>query len=228
MGLSSRLIDLAGQHVGVAKYKHPGFFRRLVNGLIAFGPLGLFGLAFLDSALLPLPLGPDAAMMLLTAKRPELMPLYALAGTLGSVAGCLLLYFISRRAGGRALKRFSPARQERVKGLLERYDVLALFVASILPPPFPFKVFVISSGVFRLSVLRFALGVGVGRAARFFLEGALVKHYGGQIQELITRSFQRVGLIGIGLVALIAVFFIARSLWRRRRKTTGEAAESSS
>ncbi|MDX6695631.1 MAG: hypothetical protein QOF02_3234 [Blastocatellia bacterium] len=221
------MIDLAGEHASVAKYKHPGFFRRLVNGLIAFGPLGLFGLAFLDSALLPLPLGPDAAMMLLTAKRPEWMLVYALAGTIGSVAGCLLLYFISRRAGGRALKRFSPARQERVKGLLDRYDVLALFVASILPPPFPFKVFIISSGVFRLSVLRFALGVGVGRAARFLLEGALVKHYGGQIQELITRYFQRIGLVGIGLVAVVAVIFIARAFWRRRRrKTTGEAAES--
>jgi membrane protein YqaA with SNARE-associated domain len=228
MEFSSRLIGVLGQTALVGKYKHPGFFRRLVNGLIAFGPLGLFGLAFLDSALLPLPLGPDAAMMLLTAKRPELMLVYALAGTIGSVAGCLVLYFISRRAGGRALKRFSPAKQERVKSLLDRYDVLALFVASILPPPFPFKVFIISSGVFRLSVWRFALGVGVGRAARFLLEGALVKHYGGQIQEIITRYFQRIGLVGIGLVALVAAFFVARSLWRRRRKATGAAAASNS
>lgn len=200
--------------------------RRFVDGLIAYGPLGLFGLAFLDSALLPLPLGPDAAMMLLTANHPELMPLYALAGTTGSVAGCLVLYYISRRAGGRALKRFSAAKQERVKGLLDRYDVLALFVASILPPPFPFKLFVISSGVFRMNVLRFALGVGVGRAARFFLEGFLVKHYGGQIQEIITRYFTRIGLVGIGLVVLIAAFFIARTFWRR--KATGETIESSS
>lgn len=202
------------------------FLRRLVDGLIAYGPLGLFGLAFLDSALIPLPLGPDAAMMLLTANHPELMPIYALAATFGSVAGCLVLYYISRRAGRRALARFSPAKQERVKGLLDRYDVLALIVVSILPPPFPFKLFVISSGVFRMNVLRFALAIAVGRASRFFLEGMLVKHYGGQIQELITRYFQRVGFIGIGLVVLIAAFFIARSLWRRR--ATNETAESNS
>lgn len=200
------------------------FLRRLVDGLIAYGPLGLFGLAFLDSALLPLPLGPDAAMMLLTANHPELMPVYALAATFGSVAGCIVLYYISRRAGRRALARFSPAKQERVKGLLDRYDVLALFVVSILPPPFPFKLFVISSGVFRLNVLRFALAIAAGRASRFFLEGMLVKHYGGQIQDLITRYFQRIGLIGIGLVLLVAAVFIARSLWRRR--ATNEAAES--
>lgn len=202
------------------------FLRRLVDGLIAYGPLGLFGLAFLDSALIPLPLGPDAAMMLLTANKPELMPVYALAGTTGSVAGCLVLYYISRRAGRRALARFSPAKQERVKGLIKRYDVLALFVASVLPPPFPFKLFVISSGVFRLNVLRFTLAIAAGRASRFFLEGALVKHYGGQIQELLTRYFQRIGLVGIGLAVLIAAFFIGRSLWRR--KAASETIESNS
>jgi membrane protein YqaA with SNARE-associated domain len=200
--------------------------RRVVDALIAYGPLGLFGLAFLDSALIPLPLGPDAAMMVLTAHRPELMPVYALAATLGSVAGCVVLYYISRRAGRRALSRFSPAKQERVKQLIERYDVFALFVVSILPPPFPLKLFVISSGVFRLNVLRFALAVAFGRAARFFLEGILVQRYGEQIQVLIMRYFQRIGLIGIGLILLVAAFFIARSFWRR--KATGETAESSS
>lgn len=198
----------------------------MVDGLIAYGPLGLFGLAFLDSALIPLPLGPDAAMMYLTGLHPELMPVYALAATIGSVAGCLVLYYISRRAGNRALARFSASKQERVKALLKRYDVLALFVVSILPPPFPLKLFVISSGVFRLNVLRFALAVAAGRASRFFLEGALVKHYGAQIQELITRYFQRIGLIGVGLVLLVVAFFIARSLWRR--KSAGETVESSS
>lgn len=201
------------------------FLRRLVDGLIAYGPLGLFGLAFLDSAFIPLPLGPDAAMMVLTAHRPELMPLYALAATAGSVAGCLVLYYISRRAGRRALARFSPAKQERVKALIDRYDVMALFVVSILPPPFPLKLFVISSGVFRMSALRFALAIAVGRAARFFLEGFLVRSYGEQIQDLIMRYFQRIGLVGIVLVLLVAAFFIARMLWRRR--TTGETAESS-
>lgn len=200
------------------------FLRRLVDGLIAFGPLGLFGLAFLDSALIPLPLGPDAAMMLLTAKRPDLMPVYVLAGTIGSVAGCLVLYYISRRAGGRALKRFSPAKQERVKQLLDRYDMLALFVVTILPPPFPMKLFVISSGVFRLNVLRFSLAIAAARATRFSLEGLLVKHYGEQIQELIWRYFQRIGLVGIGLAVLVAAFFIARSIWRR--KSAGETVES--
>ncbi len=196
-----------------------------MDGLIAYGPLGLFGLAFLDSALIPLPLGPDAAMMYLTGERPDLMPVYALAATTGSVAGCLVLYYISRRAGRRALARFSPAKQERVKGLLDRYDILALFVVSILPPPFPLKLFVISSGVFRMNVLRFGLAIAAGRASRFFLEGALVKHYGKQIRELITQYFQRVGLIGILLVIIVAALFIARALWRRK-SAASEAAET--
>ncbi|MDQ3258459.1 MAG: VTT domain-containing protein, partial [Acidobacteriota bacterium] len=148
--------------------------RKITNGLnhvseylVAFGPFGIFAIALLDSALIPLPGGPDAVMLLLSAARPAWMPLYAMVATLGSVVGCVILYYISRRAGRRALERFSAEKQARVKQLVDRYDVLSVLVASVLPPPFPFKLFVITAGVFRLSVWRFAAAVAVGRAFRF-------------------------------------------------------------
>ena len=152
--------------------------RKITNGLnhvsnylVAFGPAGLFAIALLDSALIPLPGGPDAVMLLLSTQRPAWMPFYALSATAGSVIGCVILYYISRRAGRSALERFPPQKQARVKELVDRYDVLSVLVASVLPPPFPFKLFVITAGVFRLSVVRFALAVAAGRAFRFFLEG---------------------------------------------------------
>jgi membrane protein YqaA with SNARE-associated domain len=137
--------------------------RKITNGLtsvkdflIPFGAFGLFAIALLDSALIPLPGGPDAVMLLLSAQNPARMPLYALAATAGSVLGCVILYYISRRAGRRALEKFPPQKQARVKELVDRYDVLSVLVASVLPPPFPFKLFVITAGVFRLSLVRFA------------------------------------------------------------------------
>lgn len=183
--------------------------------LIAYGPLGLFGIALLDSALIPLPAGPDVVMILLTLQHPGWMPVYAAAATLGSVAGCVILYYISRKAGRRALERFSEKKQARVRGLIERYDVLSVFVASVLPPPFPFKLFVITSGVFGMSVVRFALAVAVGRAFRFLLEGYLAVRYGDRAEVLFKQYFP---WIGLGLALLIILIFVGRLLWKRKTK----------
>ena len=191
--------------------------------LIAFGPFGIFAIALLDSALIPLPGGPDAVMILLSATRPRWMFIYALAATLGSVIGCTILYYISRRAGGRALARFSPEKQGRVKELIERYDVLSVLVASVLPPPFPFKLFVVTAGVFRLSLTRFAVSIAAGRAFRFLLEGYLAVQYGEQAGELLKRYYP---IIGLSLAILIIAVFITRNLLRRRKAETVTTAES--
>jgi len=199
--------------------------RKITNGLahvsnflVAFGPLGLFAIALLDSALIPLPGGPDAVMILLSTQRPAWMPLYALAATAGSVAGCLILYHISRRAGRRALEKFSPSKQARVKELVDRYDVLSVLVASVLPPPFPFKLFVITAGVFRLSVMRFAVAVALGRAFRFLLEGFLAVKYGERAKDLLAENYP---MVGIGFAALIVAIFVVRSLIQRRKREVG-------
>jgi membrane protein YqaA with SNARE-associated domain len=196
--------------------------RKITNGLnhvsqflVAYGPFGLFAIALLDSALVPLPGGPDAVMILLSTERPAWMPIYALAGTIGSVIGCVILYHISKRAGRKALDRFPPSKQARVKELVDRYDVLSVLVASVLPPPFPFKLFVITAGVFRLSVVRFACAIAIGRAFRFFFEGFLAVRYGAQAKEVLAHNYPTVGL---GVAALVIVVFVLRNLLKRRRE----------
>ncbi|HEX7316780.1 MAG TPA: VTT domain-containing protein [Pyrinomonadaceae bacterium] len=199
--------------------------RKFTNGLTAvkdflvpFGVFGLFAIALLDSALIPLPGGPDAVMLLLSTQNPARMPLYALGATAGSVVGCVILYYISKRAGRRALDKFPPQKQARVKELVDRYDVLSVLVASVLPPPFPFKLFVITAGVFRLSLARFAAAVAVGRAFRFFLEGFLAVRYGEQAKEVLAKNYPAVG---IGVAALVIVVFVLRSLLKRKKGSEG-------
>ena len=187
---------------------------QLAEYLIAYGAVGLFAIALIDSALVPLPGGPDAVMILLSTAQPAWMPLYAAAATLGSVAGCLILYSISRRAGRRALERFSPVKQARVRNLMERYDALAVLVASILPPPFPFKLFVIMAGVLRMNRWRFAIAVGIGRAFRFLLEGYLAVRYGERAAELLAQYYPTIGIV---LAIVIIAVFIGRNLLRRRK-----------
>ena len=206
--------------------------RKITNGLtsvkeflVPFGAAGLFAIALLDSALIPLPGGPDAVMLLLSTQAPARMPFYAIGATVGSVVGCLILYYISRRAGRSALDKFSEEKRARVKALVDKYDVLSVLVASVLPPPFPFKLFVITAGVFRLSVLRFTIAVAAGRAFRFFLEGFVAVEYGEQAKELIERNAPAVGL---GLAALIIVVFVVRGLLGRKGKKGGDGAEEAS
>lgn len=188
--------------------------------MIAYGPFGLFAIALFDSALIPLPGGPDAVLILLSTARPAWVPIYVVAATLGSVIGCVIFYHISRRAGRSALKRFSPRKQARVKELIDRYDVLSVLVSSILPPPFPFKLFIATAGVFRFSVVRFALAVAAGRAFRYTLIGYLAARYGEHARELLAQYYP---YIGLGLAVLIVAVFVVRNMLKKRSK--GDAEE---
>ena len=200
-----------------------GGLEQFSEQLKAFGPAGLFGIAFLDATFIPLPLILDAAMISLSFATPALMPVNALAATLGSTLGCLVLYTISRKAGAGALRRFPEKKRERVKGLIDRYDVLSVFAVSLLPPPFPFKLFVVTAGVFRFNVVRFVSAIAAGRAVRFFLEGFLAVRYGERAGKIFQENFP---VIGIGVAALAVLFFVLRGLLKKRKgRTVAESAE---
>jgi membrane protein YqaA with SNARE-associated domain len=181
--------------------------------LITFGAFGLFAVALLDSTFVPLPSSADALMLLLTTAHPRWMVLYAFMATAGSALGCWILYLISRRAGARALRRFSDAKQKRVKELIERYDMAAVLVATLLPPPFPFKLFVITAGVFRFSLVRFMIAIVVGRAFRFLLEGYLAVRFGAEAKEILARYYP---WIGLGLAFAILIWVSSRSFRKHR------------
>ena len=200
-------------------FLHPvKWLTRLSEYLITFGAFGLFVVALLDSTFVPLPSSVDALMLLLTTTYPSWMLLYALMATCGSALGCWILYLVSRRAGARALNRFSEAKQQRVKNLIERYDMIAVLVATLLPPPFPFKLFVVTAGVFRFSLLRFMLAIIAGRAFRFLLEGYFAVRYGAEAKQILAKYYP---WIGLGLVAAILLFVFVKR-WTKRGADTVE------
>lgn len=186
---------------------------RLSDFLVAFGPFGLFVVAVLDSSFVPLPSSADTLMLLLTTAQPRWMVFYALIATAGSTLGCFILYYVSRRAGSRALARFSESKQKRAKELIDRYDVLSVLVASLLPPPFPFKIFVITAGVLRFSLPRFLAAIVVGRGFRFLLEGYFAVRYGAQAKVILSKYYP---WIGLGLAVVIVAVFVARLRLKRK------------
>ncbi len=181
--------------------------------LITFGAFGLFIVALLDSTFVPLPSSADALMIILTTAHPRWMVLYAFMATAGSALGCWILYLVSRRAGSRALRRFSEAKQQRVKELIERYDMAAVLVATLLPPPFPFKLFVVTAGVFRFSLTRFMIAIVAGRAFRFLLEGYLAVRYGAEAKAILAQYYP---WIGLALALVILIWVSSRSLRKQR------------
>jgi membrane protein YqaA with SNARE-associated domain len=185
---------------------------QLYELLIAFGPFGLFAVALLDSTFVPLPSSADALMLILSTASPRWMGLYALLATTGSALGCLILYFVSRRAGVRALAKFSEPKQKRVKALIDRYDMIAVLVATLLPPPFPFKLFVVSAGVFRFNVLRFMIAIVSGRGIRFLLVGYFAVVYGERAKAVLARYYP---WIALGLALTAVLIFVSRSLLKR-------------
>jgi membrane protein YqaA with SNARE-associated domain len=185
---------------------------RLSEYLITFGAFGLFAVALLDSTFVPLPSSADALMILLSTTYPSWMVIYAFMATAGSAIGCWILYLISRRAGARALNKFSETKQRRVKNWIEKYDALAVLVATLLPPPFPFKLFVVTAGVFRFSLLRFMLAIIAGRAFRFLLEGYFAVRYGAAAKEILARYYPWIGLA----LVLAIVLFVFVKRWVKR------------
>ncbi len=183
--------------------------------LIGFGALGILAIGFMDAAFIPLPGGPDVVVMALSHHNHAMMPVYVFAAVAGSTIGSLILYFAALKGGQTVLRKFSPEKRARVEDLLERYDILAMLLASVLPPPFPFKLFVLSAGAFKMQLWRFVAALVVGRGFRFLLEGILAVKYGEQATDIFKHNYPKIGL---GVAAAILMIYLFNSLLKRRRR----------
>jgi len=161
---------------------------RLGQVLILYGGGGLFVMSFLDSSLIPFPVVNDLALIVMASKRPAWWPLYALASTLGSVCGAYLLYGIARGGGKFFFRKTTPHAIAHAQRWLERYDFVAVLVASILPPPAPYKVFVLTAGLLRVNALHFGLALLAGRGLRFAADAWLGARYGIQAEDYLRHN----------------------------------------
>ena len=180
------------------------------------GAPGLALIAFLDSSFLSLPNVGDALIVALVIQHPERWIYYSGATTLGSTAGCLVLYAIARKGGEAFLRRrVSAAKVEKGLGLFRRHGLLAVIVPAFLPPPTPFKLFVLLAGLAGVRPAAFTLAVMIGRGFRFGGEGWLAYKYGPQATQYIKENLATASLVVAGIVLLVGVALI---LSRNRRQ----------
>lgn len=185
----------------------------------SLGGPGLFIIAFLDSSFLSFPEVCDALIVLLTVQHRERMLFYALVTTLGSIAGCFALYSVGRKGGEAFLrKRFKERHVDRAMEVFRRYGVLAILVPSLLPPPMPFKIFVLAAGVARVRPLDFLIAVSAGRGIRYFGEGFLALWYGDQALAFLRENAHVAALV---LAALALVGGMAYFWWKKKTGVGG-------
>jgi membrane protein DedA with SNARE-associated domain len=189
----------------------------------SFGGVGVMCLAFADSSFFSLPEGNDLLIVVLSAGKSWGTMAYFVGMTvIGSVIGCLFLYLLGSKGGSPMLRRkFSKHSIDRAEKLFERYGIMAVLVPSILPPPFPFKVFVLSAGVFRLKIPEFLIAVIIGRTLRYAAWGILAVLYGNAVKQYMQKNMNLTGIILIIcflIVAAVSLFF-----YLRRRKFRGSA-----
>ena len=186
---------------------------------LTFGGPGLFFVAFLDGSFLSLPEINDLLVVWMVTQHPDRLAYYALMATLGSLAGCMVLYWLAYKGGEAFLRRRMREHHiERGMATFQRHGLLAVFVPAILPPPAPFKIFILLAGVVRVPARKFALAVFLARALRYFGEGLLAYWYGRQAMDYITHNGSRVALATAGVILVAGLLYI---LWQRRRGSGG-------
>jgi membrane protein YqaA with SNARE-associated domain len=173
------------------------------------GGLGLFLIAFLDSSVLTFPVINDLLLIDLSIHYPARMPYYAGMATLGSVGGCLLLYYLARKGGEAMFHKHAGPRARHIHAWINRNGFACILLTALLPPPTPFKVFVIAAGALEMPVRSFVLGLTLARGFRFFGEGFLAVKYGNQgTQFLLTHKLEVAGMA----LAVVLGFYVASRL----------------
>jgi membrane protein YqaA with SNARE-associated domain len=189
--------------------------------LLPYGGFGLMILAICDSSFLSLPEVNDVLLMTFSIQEPSSMVRYAALTTLGSAIGCSLLYAVGRKGGETFLRKtFSDERLARVQRWYQHHGVLAIIIPSLLPPPTPFKIFVLSAGTFGISWPKFLTAVIVGRSIRYFSEGILAVMYGSAAIEFVRQNY---GKIGVAVAAVIVASALIFFYFARRRSPSIEA-----
>jgi membrane protein YqaA with SNARE-associated domain len=196
------------------------FFARLVDILepIAeqLGTPGLALVAFLDSSFVSLPQVTDALIVTFTLKNPSQWLLHAAASTAGSVAGCLALYTVAKKGGEAFLRsRFKERHIDRGLALVQKHGWLTVTVPSLMPPPTPFKVFVLLAGIAGIRPMTFIGAVALGRGFRYGGEAYLTYRYGEQATGFIQDNLATVSMAFAGLIVAGGLGLV---LWRRWRQ----------
>jgi membrane protein YqaA with SNARE-associated domain len=196
------------------------FINHLFTILFHLGGFGLLALGVLDSSFLFTPFGNDVLVIAMTVRKHILMPYYAAMATVGSVIGCLILNFVCKKGGEQSLeKRVSRRRLDYVKRRFKKNAVWTLALASLMPPPFPFTLFVMVASALNYPRTKLLMTIGVARLIRFSIEGLLAICFGNGIFRLARSTKLEYAALVLVIVSVAGSGFSVYT-WTRQSKAT--------
>ena len=187
---------------------------RLNGLLLILGIPGLFAVAFVDSAAVPLAGGPDALVLLLSWSRPAMVYIIVLAATTGSMLGALVMHGIALKGGEKILSRFKAEKIAWAEKKIQEHGTWTVIAGVLAPPPFPTKLIILAAGFLRMSRLRFCMAVFTGRLIRYSLLGYLAVIFGKHAAQILKDHYSAIFLVLVGSVVLFA--FVRRLTLRIR------------
>jgi membrane protein YqaA with SNARE-associated domain len=166
------------------------------------GGVGLFAIGFLDSSIIPLPVINDLILIDLSVRNHARMPYYALMSVVGSVLGCVALFFVAKKGGEAYFRKYAGPRSDKIRKWVQENEFLTVLVGALMPPPTPFKLVVIGSGAFNMSLRNFVLALTLARVIRYFGLGFLAVRYGDQATQFVLQHKVSMSLVILGAVLL--------------------------
>src|SRR5229473_5439008 len=199
--------------------KLSGWKQKIVAFASGLGAPGLFLISFLDSSVLTFPVINDLLLIELSMEHPARMPLYALTASLGSVLGCVVLYFIARKGGEALFHKRAGKHAHAIRHWVEQNGFVGMLVAALLPPPTPFKFFVLAAGVFEVPLFSYTSAITIARLFRYFGIGFLAIRYGADAMPyLMSHKLQ----VTVFVVSLVIVSYVLSRVLLRRRAPSGD------
>ena len=164
--------------------------------------VALVVLSFTESSFFPIP--PDILLMAMCFARPQKWVLYSGWCTVASVAGGIAGWFlgwgfweITKDFFYSVVPGFTPEVFGKVQHLYADNAFLAILAAAFTP--IPYKVFTVAAGVFAISIPTLIIASIIGRGARFFLVGGVIRFFGPKAKPFLERNFEVATLLLLGL-----------------------------
>src|SRR5262249_28039988 len=125
-----------------------------------------------------------------------------------------LLFYIAEKGGEALFHKHAGKRAQAIHNWVVNNGFGGMLIAALLPPPTPFKVFVVAAGVFEVPVASFASAIRVARAIRYFGIGYLAIRYGHEALPYLAQHKLQVTVFVIGFV--LVSYLLSRVILRHR------------
>ena len=189
-------------------------------------PLGAWGVLVagaLDGGFIGLPI--DAVVAAYVYRSPGRLLLFAFMASAGSALGSIVIYLVGYAGGEELLRKRIPAdRFQKIHDAFDQHPFWSLMFPAMLPPPTPFKLFVLAAAVSEMGFIHFLLAIFFGRVARFLILGGLTIKFGPDVVRLSAIIVQQHYWVALSIVIAVVALWLGKQIRKKKKTLTSRDA----